>query len=182
MGCKQPSKQNYFGTVQPLFRRKPGSSIFGKGRSVSTLVLSSPDGQVMEMIGSLLAPRVAVTTGHGLDQSQGACADSSESSRARSERGGRSPQPCPRVGVPTSDKASPRPSLAQSMPTSTSEWHCWPVGNTDSKDFTGPTAINGTGWRTSGSNASPGRCAIRLRMRCDERCRKAVCRRTACTV
>ena len=50
------------------------------------------------------------------------------------------------------------------------------------RDATGPTASRGTGWGTSGSTDSPERCATRLRMRCDERCRRAVCRRTACTV
>jgi group II intron reverse transcriptase/maturase len=42
--------------------------------------------------------------------------------------------------------------------------------------------FTGNDWGTSGSTDPPGRCATQLRMHCDERCRKAVCRRTACTV
>ncbi len=50
------------------------------------LGLPSPDGQVLETAGSLLAPQVAVTTGYGFHQKQGPCADNPESSRARSGR------------------------------------------------------------------------------------------------
>jgi hypothetical protein len=90
--------------------------------------------------------------------------------------------PVLRGRAPTSGKATRRPSSARPTATSTNGWRGWPAGNTGFEGSTGQTASLGAGSATSGSTGSPGRCATRLRMRCGERCRRAVCRRTACTV
>ena len=107
-----------------------GSS--ARSRGLRLLGLSPSDGEVLETTGSLLAPQVAVTPGHGLDQRQGPRADSPESSRTSNWAwSSRISTPFCGAGAPTSDKATRRPSSAQSTPTSTNESHGWPAGNTD---------------------------------------------------
>jgi hypothetical protein len=58
----------------------------------------------------------------------------------------------------------------------------WPAENTNARGSTGRTDTPGPGWATSESTDSKGRFATRLRMPDGERCRRAVCGRTACTV
>ena len=154
-----------------------------RGGGFRLLGLPSPDGQVLETAGSLLAPQVAVSLGpwppsgprseHGRPQveSGAICAWSSMIST-----------PCCGVGAPTSDKATRRPSSAPSTATCTSGWPGWPAGNTDFEGSTGWTASRGTGWANLGIYRLTGTVRYPTAHACDERCRRAVCRRTACTV
>jgi hypothetical protein len=90
--------------------------------------------------------------------------------------------PVLRVGAPTSGKETRRPSSVRSTATYMSGWHDWPAGNTRCRDPTGRTGSHGTGSAISASTDSPEQCATRMRMPDDERCRRAVCGRTARTV
>ena len=75
-----------------------------------------------------------------------------------------------------------RPSSAPSTATSMSGWPGWPAANTGSEGQLDAAGSTRTGSRPSASTGSPERCATGLRMPDDERCRRAVCGRTACTV
>ncbi|WP_371132058.1 group II intron maturase-specific domain-containing protein [Streptomyces sp. cf386] len=70
----------------------------------------------------------------------------------------------------------------RSPATSTNGWPSSPAGNTDSEAGTGPPGLPTSGPPGSGSTASLETYAGRRRMPVGERCRKAVCGRTACTV
>ena len=64
----------------------------------------------------------------------------------------------------------------------TSGWPGWPASSTDSEASTGPSGSTTTGSRPSASTGSPEPSANGVRMPDDERCRRAVCGRTARTV
>ncbi len=61
----------------------------------------------------------------------------------------------------------------------------WPSSQATSTGWPGGTGHAGStrrGWGGSGSTGCSGRCGMGRRMHCGERCRKAVCGKTACTV
>ena len=90
--------------------------------------------------------------------------------------------PVLRGGGLISGKAIHQPSSARSTATSMNAWPGWPAGSTGSTGPTGWAASIGPGWVAWGFTGSPGRCATRRRTPVGERCRRAVCRRTARTV
>ncbi len=81
----------------------------------------------------------------------------------------------------TSATATRRGSSPSSTATCTSGWPSSQAPSTDSRVATGSAASPGRGAADSGSTVSMGRCGMGLRMPCGERCREAVCGRTACT-
>jgi RNA-directed DNA polymerase len=88
---------------------------------------------------------------------------------------------CCAAGVPTSATATPRGSSPRSTATCTSAWRSSPASSTDSTAGT-TTASPGGGSPALGSTCSADGCEVELRMPDGERCRKAVCGRTARTV
>jgi len=77
---------------------------------------------------------------------------------------------------------TPRGSSTRSTATSTSAWRSGPAASTDATGGTGRAATQRRGWPASASIASAEKCVTRPRMPHGERCREAVCGRTACTV
>src|SRR5450759_311891 len=75
-----------------------------------------------------------------------------------------------------------RGSSAQSMLLSTNGWQSWQAISTDFLDATGQLASTTSGLAVSKSSGLLERFDRGRRMHSDERCRKAVCRRTARTV
>ena len=77
---------------------------------------------------------------------------------------------------------TPRGSSPTSMPMSTNASRSSPAPSTESRAATGPPALPISGSTSSASTASTERSDRRLRMPAGERCRRAVCERTARTV
>jgi hypothetical protein len=91
-------------------------------------------------------------------------------------------KPCWGAGLRTSVTVIPGGSSTWSTATSTSGRRSSPARNTDSRAETGPLDLLMGGSLGSVSTALPETYAGRQCMPAGERCRKAVCGRTACTV
>jgi hypothetical protein len=90
--------------------------------------------------------------------------------------------PVLRAGGTTSGMATPAGSSQPSTCTSINAWLGWPASNMGSAASTGAAGSTTGGSKPSASTGSPDALARGVRMPDDERCRRAVCGRTACTV